>query len=72
MTKAREKARPNGNGSAPVAEAPPALEGVFIQVQRDEAGNLNLGLFPQGDVRATEILSILEKATAAARANLIA
>lgn len=71
-------ARTNGAGSSAPAEkaapdppAPAPANGVFVLVERADDGGLGRPVaLPQGDVRPAEILTILEVAVAAVRANL--
>lgn len=74
---AAKKAKGNGKPAAETAEtaapAPPATNGVFVAIARTddgEGGIANMAAIPQGDVRAAEIPTILEKAVKIARGNL--
>lgn len=54
----------------PAVEEDKPLDGVFVVVQRGEDGGISTDVAPQGDVRITEIQTILEVTLAGFRQKL--
>lgn len=68
---AKKAARANGDGQQPEQIAPEQVaNGVLISPVYGPDGNIQVTINLVGDVRATEIITLLEQAVKLARANM--